>query len=290
MALTVAAAFTTYLSWCSPSATDRAKASSHRASIEAKLEAKFGLWRMYESGSWKHGTGVKGFSDVDYFVSLKSSKPVYGSSALIAVKEAMQERFPSTYIHTSRPAVVLEFGGGYERVELIPAYPSLSLANDDMRYNIPGVRTEWMESTPESHLTYVNDCNNIAVVKGGTKELARLVKAWKYHRKVPLSSFYLEMRAAEYMATQSSVVYALDILYFFNSLKRNGLASMNDPTGSTGRINACSSDANLADALSKLDTAISRANNAVESDKVGKTADAFYYWNLLFDSSFPAYG
>jgi hypothetical protein len=75
---------------------------------------------------------------------------------------------------------------------------------------------------------------------------------------------------------------------FFNSLMRSGLALVNGPTGTTGRIIACSCDANLADALSTLDAAISRADNAVEPDKVSKTADAFYCWNFLCGSSFPA--
>ncbi len=37
---------------------------------------------------------------------------------------------------------------------------------------------------------------------------------------------------------------------FFESLSSHGLADMNDPTGSTGRIKPCSSDANHRDALS----------------------------------------
>jgi hypothetical protein len=282
-------AFQIYLEGLIPSASEREKASSHRASIEAKLQDKFGLIRMYESGSWKHGTGVTGFSDVDYFISLKSAKPVYGNSALTAVKDAMQERYPNTYIHTSRPAVVLEFGSGYERVELIPAYPCGISDSKEVRYYIPGVRDEWMESTPEAHLKYVSDCNEIATVKGGAKGLARLMKAWKYHRKVPISSFYLEMRASEYMATQSSIIYPLDFLYFLNSLKRSDLAAMNDPTGSTGRIYPCSSEANLQNAISILDTTVTRATKAVDLDTAGKVSEAFETWDLVFAGSFPAY-
>lgn len=289
MAKTVPEAFNAYLTRLTPSATERSKASSHRSSIESKLEDKFGLYRMYESGSWKHGTGISGKSDVDYFISLKSSKPVLGSSALEAVKNAMQERFPSTYIHVSRPGVVLEFGGGYERVELIPAYPDVKLDNGAMRYDIPGVTTEWMESAPEAHLAYVNACNNKQAVKGGAKELARLVKAWKYQRNVPISSFYLEMRAAQYMNSESSISYGIDLKRLFESLLGNSLADMNDPTGSTGRIQPCSSDANYKDALSKLQTATTRARNAVETNAAGKVGEAFAWWDLVFDGAFPAY-
>jgi hypothetical protein len=289
MAKTVNEAFDVYLSRLVPTDAERSNASTHRTAIEAKLEAKFGLYRMFESGSWKHGTGVRGKSDVDYFISLKSAKPMYGSTALTVVRDAMLERFPNTYIHASRPAVVLEFGGGYERVELIPAYPNLTLASNDMRYQIPGVTSEWMESTPEAHLKYVNESNGLVAVKNGTKALARLAKAWKFHCNVPISSFYLEMRAAQYMRGQSSVIYPLDVSYFFNSLQRSQLASMNDPTGSTGRINACSSDANLRDALSKLDSAVTRATKALASDTAGKTTDAFEWWDLVFGGTFPAY-
>lgn len=243
---------------------------------------------MFESGSFKHGTGITGKSDVDYFVSLKSSKPIYGSSSLTAIRDALKERFPYTYIHTSKPAVVLEFGQGYERVEIIPGYAGLSTDNG-MRFDIPGVTTEWMESTPEAHLKYVNACNNKTGIKGGTKQLARLAKAWKYYRNVPISSFYLEMRAAQYMATQASVILPLDFSFFLNSLQRNQLSDMNDPTGSTGRIKACSSEANYADARSKLDTAARRANTAVELNKVDKTHEAFTYWGLVFDGHFPSY-
>jgi hypothetical protein len=289
MASTVDQGFAVLLQWITPSAAERAKAASHRASISAKLEDKFGIYRMFESGSFKHGTGVSGHSDVDYFVSLESSKPSLSSSTLTAVRDALKERFPSTYIHASRPAVVLEFGQGYERVEVIPAYAKSKISDGHMKFDIPGVVEVWLESTPETHLDYVNSCNNKEGVKGGAKELARLAKAWKYYRDVPISSFYLEMRAAAYMASQTSIIYSLDLSYFLNSLQRHALSAMNDPTGSTGRIQPCSSDANLATARSRLDTAVTRASKAVQFNKDGKVASAFEQWDLLFNGKFPAY-
>lgn len=287
MAKTASEGFTQFLGWLTPSETERAKAAAHRASIEAKLEQKFGLYRMFESGSFKHGTGVSGKSDVDLFASLKSTRTSLGSSTLTAVKSALQERFPSTYIHISRPAVVLEFGGGYERVEVIPAFAEAALGVG-LRYKIPGVTTEWMDSTPRAHLDYVNDSNK-APVQGGAKGLARLLKAWKYYRNVPISSFYLEMRAAQYMRDQSSLIYHMDLYYALKSLKSHDLAAMNDPTGKTGRIHACSSDANYKDARSKLSTAVSRAKRGMDSAQGGDLQDAFEAWSLLFNGEFPAY-
>lgn len=288
MARTIGEAFALYLGWITPSATERSKASSHRASIEAKLESKFGLWRMYETGSWKHGTGVSGFSDVDYFISLKTNKTVYGTTTLNQVKEAMQERFLFTPILVRRPAVVLQFGSGYERVELIPAFPDQKLDNGAMRYDIPGVADEWIESAPEAHLAYVNAANNRAAVKGGAKQLVRLAKSWKYQCNVPISSFYIEMRAAAYMNGENSVIYDIDLKRFLESLLSHSLSDMNDPTGSTGRIKPCSSDANRRDALSKLQTAVTRSQKAVAARDSDPRA-AFDWWDLIFNGKFPAY-
>lgn len=245
---------------------------------------------MFESGSFKHGTGVSQHSDVDYFVSLKTSRPILSGSILASIRGALKERFPSTYIHVARPAVVLEFGQGYERVEVIPAYRKDTTSAGDAKFRIPSVvGDDWIESTPEAHLQYVNYCNSKTEVKGGAKSLARLAKAWKYSRDVPISSFYLEMRAASYMSSQTFINYPLDMYYFLKRLKDHDLAAMTDPTGNTGRIHPCSSDANLTAARSKLDRALNRAEWAVHYDKEGQIAKAFEKWDLLFNGDFPGH-
>jgi hypothetical protein len=143
-------------------------------------------------------------------------------------------------------------------VEVIPAYAKVRVTDAEvMKFNIPGVVDQWLESTPEAHLKYVTDSNKSPY--GGAKGLARLAKARKYYRNVPISSFYLEMRAASYMSGETYLVYAQDLYRFLSGLQSHQLAAMNDPTGYTGRINPCSSDSSKQDALSKLDRAVSRA-------------------------------
>jgi hypothetical protein len=146
-----------------------------------------------------------------------------------------------------------------------------------------------MWSAPEAHLAYVNKINGRAGIYRGAKSLARMAKAWKYIRNVPISSFYLEMRAAAYMDSQTSISWPYDISIFFNQLLDGGLAAMNDPTGSTGRIEPCSSAANHTDALSKLKTASTRASNAVYYVKKEDLKSAFEQWGLLWGGNFPAY-
>jgi len=273
-----------------PSKSERDKASSHRQTIYDKLNTEFGLHRMFQSGSFKHGTGISGHSDVDYFASLKSDRPSSSDTILDSVRTKLQARFPSTNVHVSRPAVVLEFGQGYERVEIISAYTQGSINEaKDVKFKIPSVVPgDWLESTPEAHLTYVNG-SDLKAPNGSTKNLTRLIKAWKYYCNVPISSFYLEMRAASYMRTQESYVPWWDIYLLLKRLDDNQLAAMNDPTGNTGRIYACSTTHKAEEALSKLSTALIRAEKAKDYLKGGYTEEAFAEWDKLFGGKFPAF-
>lgn len=289
MAKTATEGFAQFLSKLTPTDAERSATSSHRSAIYDKLNANYTLFRMFESGSFSHGTGVHNHSDVDYFVSLNQTLPSSSSTILSSIRDTLAARFPSTWVHVSRPAVVLEFGSGYERVEVIPAYANEKANGTEMRFRIPGINDGWMWSTPEAHSAYVSKINGRSGIYRGAKSLARMVKSWKYERNVPISSFYLEMRAAAYMDSQTSISWPHDIAYFFRRLWEHQLAAMNDPTGSTGRIEPCSSEAKKSDALSKLGTAVVRAEKALEYYQAGKTSEAFDQWRLLWNYEFPSF-
>lgn len=243
--------------------------------------------KFRETGSFRHGTGVHGHVDVDLLVSLGGSKPQSSDTALNWVKTALQASFPRTTIHTSRPAVVAEFGDGSERWEVVPAFLTARGGPSVYIYDIPGVPSGWIDTAPEEHLTYVNEVNSLTKVKGGAKGLARFAKAWKYYNNVPISSFYLEMRAASYIANESSLIWSQDVCRYFEHLESISLASMNDPRGATGRIYPCSTTAKTDEALSKVRSAAKRARKAV-SNETSNPADAFYNWDLVFNYHFPS--
>jgi hypothetical protein len=219
-------------------------------------------------------------------VSLKD-KPGTSGTALDRVKGALSKSFPHTTVRISRPAVVVEFSAGAETWEVIPGYRKND--KDPALYDIPGVGgVEWMESAPLEHLSYVNDVNKEAAIAGGAKKLARLAKAWKYYNNVPMSSFYLEMRAAQYLSGDKSFVPVCDVCFLFEHLAKISLGPMNDPKGVTTRFYACSTTAKAEDALSKVNTAATRARKALDAYRADKPAEAFSYLNLLFGGQFPA--
>lgn len=145
-----------------------------------------------------------------------------------------------------------------------------------------------MDTAPVEHLKYVNDCNNRSETKGGTKKLARLVKAWKYYNSVPISSFHLEMRAAQHITTQAAFIPVWDICQLLNKLESHQLAGMNDPKGAANRFYPCPTDSKKIGALSKLQTGASRARKALDAYNDDKPDTAFHYLDLLFGGKFPS--
>lgn len=259
-----------------PSSTAFDAARSHRVAIEARLDVYLGLHEMFETGSLRHGTGVRWYSDADYIVSLKGTRPSSEWTALNKVKETLQGRYPNTTIGVRRPAVACEFSDG--TVEVVPAYAS---SDSNGGYWIPDPTGGWMKSHPKDHNAYVNDANKKH--NGAAKQLARWAKIWKYERNVPISSCYLEMRAAKYATSVETWIAPWDLHDFLKDLLDRNLAAMNDPTGLGSRFNATSSDSNHDEAKSKLSTAVTRAAKAKAANREDDHASAVEALRLLFN-------
>lgn len=285
MPRTVSQGFDEFLSRLTPLSSELLAATAHRVSVETALKRAMSVFVVRETGSFHHGTGIRHYSDIDLLVGINELQPT-ADTALKWVKDALSASFPATIVRINRPAVVVEFASGSETWEVIPGF--IKSATPSSVYDIPSPSTGWIQTAPTEHLNYVNECNSKAGVEGGAKKLARLAKAWKYYCKVPISSFYLEMRAAQYMATQSSFSAVWDICMLLESLNCHQLDTMNDPRGRTGRFHPCSSDVKKIEALSKLDTAAVRARKALDAHKGNRYDESFLYLNLLFGNHFPS--
>jgi len=144
-----------------------------------------------------------------------------------------------------------------------------------------------MNASPDAHNAYVQWIDN--KLGGKVKPLIRFIKAWKYFRDVPISSFYLELRVAKFASEEESILFEYDVRSVLRLLWDGQLARMQDPMGVSGYISPCKTEAARADALSKLSTALTRANKAREASDAGNIQDAFYWWRLLYNDQFPTY-
>ena len=280
--------FRDFVAKLTPSSGETAAAKKHRQSIEQCIRANFGLNRYWRTGSFGNGTSISGHSDVDYMASIPRDKLKQNSTtSLTDLRNALAARFPNTGVRTACPAVVVPFGtAAKETTEVTPA-DCVATSGDYPIYDIPDCDGDWMKSSPDAHNSYVREIDQSLSNK--LKPLVRFIKAWKYYRDVPVSSFYLELRVAKYASGESRILYATDVERVFRELQRIGLAKIQDPMGVSGRVSPCRTESQLTDAKSKLATAVSRASKAREAEKSGKIKDAFYWWNLLFDGKFPSY-
>ena len=288
MPRTIAEGFDDFLSKLKPQRAESEAAKTHRASIEACLKNNFGLNRFVRIGSFGNHTSISRFSDVDYMACLQKGQ--FGGAStytLSKVKNALDTRFPYTGVAVNCPAVTVPFGTRVsERTEIVPA-DYMSETNGFKVYDIADGAGGWMKVSPDAHNAYVRAVDEKH--GGKVKPLIRFIKAWKYFRSVPVSSFYLEMRVAKWASTETSILYEYDVRTILKQLWDGQLASVQDPMNVSGNIYACKSEAQRADALSKLATALNRANNARDESDKKNVSGAFSWWRLLYNDEFPTY-
>lgn len=288
MPRTVNEGFNDFLSNLRATAAESDAAKSHRASIKRCLENNFGLEDYFRAGSFGNGTNISGYSDVDYIARIPTKSLKQDSDkTLRCVRDALDYTFPGTGVRVDCPAVLVPFGKyASEKTEVIPA----DYVKDQGGYKVYDIADGnggWIKTSPSAHNAYVREINDKH--GGKVKPLIRFVKAWKYFRNVAISSFYLEMRVAQYADKEETIVYSYDVCGMLRYLDSIGLASMQDPLGIAGYIQPCSTTLKLEDSKSKLSTALTRAVKAIEAEKEDKISDAFDYWRLLYGDRFPTY-
>ena len=216
MAKTVAEGFLLFQRRLTPSGSESSRASSHRSSIESALRTRFSLQRFFRSGSFGHGTSVRGYSDVDYFaVFPNGTLPRASADGLHAVWQALDQRFPLTGVRIDAPAVVVPFGSDpAETTEVVPAWAVRHLPV--AVFQIPGLDNGWLNAAPIAHNNFVN--RNDERLSNRLKPLIRMVKSWKYGYAVSVSSFYLELAITHYIGNTTGLGYPTALHHVFRCL------------------------------------------------------------------------
>jgi hypothetical protein len=279
--------FTDLLVKLRATAVETEAAKRHRQSVEACLQNNFGLLRFTRIGSFGNGTSISGYSDVDYLACLPTDQLTQSSTySLEKVKNALSTRFPLTGVRVNCPAITIPFG--IYRSETTEIVPADYIKEDDYKvYEIADGAGGWMRVSPDAHNAYVTYVDNKC--GGKVKPLIRFLKAWKFFRDVPISSFYLEMRVAKYADQEEVIVYDIDVKNVLKILWDSQLAKIQDPMGFSGYISACKTETQKEVALSKLLTAFTRAEKARQASIAENTQVAFDWWRLLYNDEFPTY-
>jgi hypothetical protein len=268
-----------------PSPLDRSTVSARRRDLEAPLRCSpLAVSRMIESGSWSHGTGVAGHADNDLMAVASSARPDLPSSALSVAKTALAWSSAGIRgVAVSNPVVAVEFWTP-PNFEVAPCWFEKAVRGFDVFW-IGGRGDEWVLSAPQAHLAYVNEQNDRLSKK--VKPLVRLLKAWKYHTGAPVSSFYLEMKAAQCMASENAVVLDIDLRNVIVTIIDHEARAMNDPQGIVGRIPACGSEEKRQRTLRLLREALVHLHSADTARDRGDRSGYYIAMVCVFGSDYP---
>lgn len=245
--------FDRYLAEYAPREQHKAEVRKYRERVRAIIAAEYRLMGFFQSGSFQHGTAVMPYSDVDYIARIHfEDRPGSSNTILNNLRDLLGRELWEANVSVARPTVTIEFPGLLPYYEITPAYLKRTTSDGDSVLLIPAPGGEWREAAPEAHNKFVAEMDRKH--GGEVRELARLLKAWKYEHGASVSSFYLEMRAAEYGKNSDSIHLLTSIRDVVTNLVNQGLPAMNDPTKLVSRISPSSSVSAQASAMVKLRT------------------------------------
>lgn len=264
-------------------------ARSHKNSVKKSIKNHIDGYQFWETGSFGNDTGIRHYSDSDYFaVILKDASTNNSKTMLNKLRDSLKITFPNTLIKVNSPSVCINFGQyASESIEVTPCFAS-NVEKGYKVYMIPDGLGGWMKSSPQAHNEYVKEVND--QLQGTLKPLIRFVKAWKYLNKVPILSFYLELVIAhKYSKRKTKLVYEKELHQILEHLHKTELKPIMDPMKISGWITSCDSVAKCEQALSKLNSAVERTQRVIEAAEKGEISKAFGILDVIFKKQFPAY-
>lgn len=229
-------------------------------------------------GSYKTKTNIRPIDDgSDVDVLFKIDEDIYEkyednpSSLLQEVRKALKDKYATTEeIHAWGKVVLVKFCDGHHNVEVLPA-----LENDDDTFKIPNTEDGgyWEESfDPREQINSFDNSNSDT--DGMTRELTKMLKNWVRNTS--------SLNYKSYLLVE-------DVISFLDDFYPNGKGSEKYDTIVRDffiyKKNRLSSN---DEKYSYFETAISRANKAVQYEKEGKHIEASEEWRKVFSPTmFP---
>jgi hypothetical protein len=278
--------FDRYLASRAPTDIHKAEVRRYRERVRGIIAEHHRLMGFFQSGSFEHGTAVMPYSDVDYIARIHfEDRPGSSNTILNNLRDLLKRELWEATVTVRRPTVTLIFPGLVPYYEITPAYLEYGATDDNAMLLIPAPSGGWREAAPQAHNTIVADVDRKHA--GDVRAIARLLKAWKYKHSVSISSFYLEMRAAEYGMNHDSVHTFTAIQSIITTLVNQGLPAMNDPARLVSRISACSSESARSSARTDLQAFKKNIDAAYTAWLANERYDMNQALQAIWGSDFP---
>ncbi len=229
-------------------------------------------------GSYKTKTNIRPIDDgSDVDVLFKIDADIYTrykenpSGLLQKIRKALKEKYSTTEeIHAWGKVVLVKFSNGHHNIEVLPAFE-----NEDGTFRIPNTEDggTWEDCfDPREQVDCFSESNENS--NNLTRELTKILKNWVRNTS---------------SLTYKSYQLVNDVIAFLNASYPNGKGnSKYDQIVQAFFIYKKNRLVSKDKRYCHFETAIKRANKAVQYEKEGKHIEASEEWRKIFDASmFP---
>ena len=170
------------------------------------------------------------------------------------------------------------------RVDVVPAFN-----RSGGGYLIPDSPNDaWISTNPPKHdeaLTAANKAHG-----GDLVPIVKMIKGWNRIINDAFRGFYIELLAIDVLQGVTISDYPSGVRYLFDKGREKIKYKQSDPAGFGDQINPLDSVTTVADAVSRFETAYTRAVKAERFAADGKIEYAFDEWRKVFGDYFPSFG
>jgi hypothetical protein len=203
-------------------------------------------------------------TDLEKYQAYESNGP---SALLQRARTQLQKTYSTTTeIKSWGKVVLVEFGDGQHKVEVLPCYE-----NDDGTFTIPNSEGggSWDNFDPRAEMRNIAESHKQT---GITRQMIKIIKRWRTKNNVSIKSYQIEFFCTSFLGTEyvDNKSWSQLIEEFFVWLE----------------LQSADFD---ADALSKASSAKNRANKARDYELAEDFDNACLEWRKVFGRQFPLY-
>lgn len=287
MATTIASAFHRLKENLEITGLQRSTVSIRQQNVRGAVENEMKVLDSFLTGSYSRHTMIAPLkeADIDVFTVLDPSYYDKDGQArlLDKVRRVLLETYPRTpKISRNGQAVTITFADFI--VDVVPAFHRAGGG-----YLIPNsIKNEWISTNPKVHVELMNEENSKH--DGDLVPVVKMIKGWNRNINYAFESFYLELSAIEILKNVTISNYPSGVRYVFDKGREGIKFKIKDPVEYGGLVNGLRNVSTVSEAVSRFETAYSRAIKAEQYERDGDTESAINGWGKIFGSYFPSYG
>lgn len=274
-----------------PTNSEVAAAVSHVGSTRTRMEKSFNLRKFQKIGSHARSSAIKLYSDLDFLAVLSRNEAkwagniVSSDTVIKRISGDLSSRFTSTTIRKDMQAIVLNFSRGQKSMDVVPAFFH-SFNNGRPVYKIPDGYGGWMDTSPESHNSFIKKQNERSAEK--LRRVGQLIRHWKYSRVtgIPISSFYIDLLLAQSEICIGAKSYPLIMHDFFKLMSDRQCRGLHDPVAIAGTVFAVKTEAQGNKLCAIIESSLEHSAKALIAEKNNQFGEANRQWNIVFNQSF----